>query len=124
MANITIEKIARAALDRDEDRPLRGAVMEFLRQNRNLSVVPRPNTKDGAVLAVAASLLELFAQRSGQAPPGWTAEIGPLPTPIYLVKEVIGPATAKALRRSAEENSPSPLKSRNILAPPKYLTFV
>jgi hypothetical protein len=124
LRQITIEEIARLALMRDEDRHLRGRVMAFLRQNHNLSAVRRPDTKDKTVLAVAASLLEMFAERGRQAPPRWTAEIGALPNPVYLVHEVLGPATAAAMRRLATEKSPKPFKSRNILAPPKFLTFV
>lgn len=119
-----IEQIARAALTDDENRHLRGAVMAFLRQNPDLSSVNRPCTQDKSVLAVAASLLELFAQRIGQSPPAWTAEIESLPEPVYLVKKVVGEATSAVLRRLAEERSPKPFKKRNILAPPKYLTFV
>ncbi len=102
---------------------MRGMVMAFLRQNHNLSAVPRPHTRDKKTLAAAASLLELFAERRGQAPPEWTGEIEPLPTPMYLAQG-IGPATRRSIRRLADEKSPEPLRRRGFLAPPNYLTFV
>lgn len=122
MTTCTIEQVARGALE-GESRLLRGITMAFLRQNPRLNLVPRPETDDKCVLAAAASLLELFAQRSGQPPPEWTRDIGPLPNPIYLVKG-IGPATTRSIRRLARDESPEPLRKRGFLATPNYLSFV
>src|SRR5262245_6187688 len=105
---ITIERIAEEALHQGETRLLRGMVMAFLREHTNLNEIPQPQTKEEHILALAASLLELFAERSGQSPPDWTQEIGPLPTPVYLIGEV-GPAVGELFRRIADEKSPEPL---------------
>lgn len=121
---VTIEEIASAILrTQGEDRPLRGMAMEFLRQNPDLSVVDRPCTNDRKILAAAASLLELFAQRRDQSAPSWTQEVEPLPDPIYLV-EGAGPAMTEHLRRLADEKSPEPLRRRGFFAPPGILSFV
>ena len=122
VTGITIERIAEEAF-RGETRLLRGMVMAFLRENPHLHEIPRPQTNDDRILAAAASLLELFAERSGESPPDWTQEIGPLPSPVYLVTGV-GPATTASIHRLADEKSPEPLRKRGFLAPPKFLTFV
>lgn len=122
--NVTIEQIASKALQEEgEDRLLRGMVMALLRENPILSDISKPQTDDHRILAVSASLLELFAQRSNQSPPEWTKEIGPLPETIYLVHG-IGNGTREYLHRIADAQSPEPLRKRGFLATPKYLTFV
>jgi hypothetical protein len=121
--NVTIEQIASRVLDEGEDRLLRGMVMALLDENPTLSDISRPQTEDHRILAVSASLLELFAQRSNQSPPEWTKEVGPLPEPIYLVHG-IGEATRKYLRRISDAQSPEPLRKRGFVATPNYLTFV
>jgi hypothetical protein len=122
VTGVTIEQIAEVALA-GGSRLLRGMTMALLRENSDLSQIPRPKTDDPLILAAAASLIELFAQRRGQSPPEWTKEIGPLPKPIYLVKG-IGKETTKNIRRLADAQSPEPLRKRGFLAPANYLTFV
>ena len=119
---VTIEKIAEGALQ-GESRLLRGMVMALLRENPDLSEIPRPQTNDKRVLAAAASLLELFAERRGQSPPEWTKDIGPLPEPLYLVKG-IGKETTRQIRRLADAGSPEPLRKRNLFATHNYLHLV
>ena len=70
-------------------------------------------------LAVAAGIVELFASRSQQAPPSWTATIGCAPDPLYLVRAA---ETMPRLRRSCETEGPTPLRVRRIYAPPEFLT--
>ena len=119
---VTIERIAEVALE-GESRLLRGMVMALLRENPDLSEISRPRTEDKRILATAASLLELFAERRGQSPPAWTEDIAPLPEPLYLV-EGIGPATTKQIRRLADSGSPEPLRKRNLFATHNYLRLV
>ncbi len=116
---VKIEQIAQAALAR-ESLETRSLAQDFLRQNPDLRVVPRPDIDDLQTLAAAASLLELFAERRGQKPPGWTSSIGSLPEPIFLVKAA---ATMKYLRALCEAESPEPLRKRGFYAPPEYLAF-
>src|SRR5262245_10526388 len=120
ITGVTIEKIAEVALG-EGGRLLRGMAMALLRENPDLSCIPKPQTNDPRILAAAASLIELLAQRRGQRPPEWTKEIGPLDTPVFLFK---GAEQMKNTRRLCEEHSPEPLKKRGFLAPPNYLTFV
>jgi hypothetical protein len=95
--------------------------MALLRENPDLRCIPKPQTDDPRILAAAASLIELLAQRRGQSPPDWTKDIGPLDTPVFLFKWA---ERMKNTRRLCEEHSPEPLKKRGFLAPPNYLTFV
>jgi hypothetical protein len=76
--------------------------------------------EDARLLAVSASLLELFAARLGHLAPAWTKTIGPLPKPIFLLKAA---TTMKRLRELCEAESPEPLRKRGFYAPPNYLEF-
>ena len=80
----------------------------------------RPQTGDERVLAAAASLIELFAERSKQNPPSWTKKIGALKEPIYLVPSA---DKMKRLRELCENESPQPLRKRGFYAPPNFLEF-
>jgi hypothetical protein len=81
--------------------------------------VPRPIGWSALELAVAAGVVELFALRSGQAPPSWTASVGPAPAPVYLVRAA---ETMPRLRLSCETEGPEPLRVRRIYAPPEFMT--
>lgn len=116
---VKIKQLAQCAL-RADDLTLRILVQEFLRDTPILKDVPRPQTKNRRVLAVAAGLLELFALRSGQAAPEWTQSIGALPGPVFLAHEA---ARMKRLRQLCLDESPEPLKKRNLYATPNYLLF-
>jgi hypothetical protein len=117
---VKIEEIAKAALAGNGLRT-RSLVQDFLRENPHLVDVPLPDVDDVNVLAVAASLLELFASRFSQKSPAWTKEVGPVPEPIFLVKSTIN---MKRLRTLCETSSPAPLRKRKLYAPPNYLEFV
>jgi len=116
---VTLEQLAEAALNRDNLR-LRSLAQDWLRENPRLSDTPRPNTPDPRLLAVAASLIELFAQRGRQTPPTWAKEVGPLPEPIFLVESA---ASMKRLRALCETQAPEPLRKRRLYAPPNFLEF-
>jgi hypothetical protein len=81
--------------------------------------VPRPVGLDPVHMAVTAGVVEMLAQRSGQQTPSWTAEIAPSPHQIYLVRSA---QSMPRLRRLCEEEGPEPLRRRQILAPPQFLT--
>ncbi len=81
--------------------------------------VPRPVGWSAVELAVAAGVVELFASRSLQAPPSWTATIGCAPDPLYLVRAA---ETMPRLRLSCEMEGPEPLRVRRIYAPPDFMT--
>lgn len=115
----SLEQIARAALD-GEALALRSLTQDWLSSNILLAEVACPSTRDPAVLAVSAALAELFAQRTGQPAPAWTSVISGLPEARFLVRSA---ATMKNLRRMCEEESPWPLKRRNLFAPADYLRF-
>jgi len=120
-SKVTVEQLAKAALDLDDSLQLRALTQEFLRQNPQLSEINRPNTNDARALAAAASLIELFALRSGQQPPVWTTEIGPLPEKMYLINAA---AMGSYTRRLCDTESPEPLRKRGFLAPPNFLEFL
>ena len=81
--------------------------------------IPRPIGWSALELAVAAGVVELFASRSHQAPPSWTATIGCVPDPLYLVRAA---ETMPRLRLSCETEGPEPLRVRRIYAPPDFMT--
>jgi hypothetical protein len=81
--------------------------------------IPHPVGFGVLELAVAAGIVELFASRSHQPPPNWTATIGSAPHPFYLVRSC---ETMPRLRRSCETEGPEPLRRRRIYAPPEFLT--
>ena len=80
---------------------------------------PRPVGWGALELSVAAGVVELFASRSRQAPPSWTATVGAAPEPLYLVRAA---EVMPRLRRSCETDGPEPLRVRQIYAPPDFLT--
>lgn len=116
---ITIEEIAAAILDYDVLR-VRDLAQEWVRYDMPFAEVPRPETSDARVLAVAAAVVELLAQRVHQTSPAWTAVIGGLPEPFFVMRILPYEAYTRYLCLT---ESPEPLRKRNIFAPPDYLTF-
>ena len=114
-----LEQLARAALA-GEALTLRSLAQDWLRENTLMAGCPRPLSDDPEVLAVAAALVDLFAERSHQPAPDWTVDIGPLAHPHYLVRAAL---TMKRLRLMCEQESPLPLRRRNLYAPADYLRF-
>ena len=91
-----------------------------MREYPDLASIPRPITDDQQVLAMAAALVELFAQRAGQLAPAWTDEVGPLLEPVFLLEAA---TRMKRLRALCESEAPEPLRKRGLYAPPDFLTF-
>lgn len=83
--------------------------------------IGRPEHVNEIELGVAAGLLELLAERSGQSPPPWTSSIPANVEPLFLVCHA---AKMPRLRQMCETESPPVLHRRNLFAPPNFLTFV
>jgi len=114
-----IEQLAEAILKK-EGIIVRSLVQDFFSENPHLADIPKPSVDDAHLLAASASLLELFARRTGQEAPAWTKTIGPLPEPVFLLKAA---TTMKHLRELCERESPEPLRKRGFYAPPNFLEF-
>lgn len=115
----TIEQLAEAAVLRDA-LAVRSLAQDLLHQHALLSTVPLPLGVDERARIVAAALVELLAQRRNEPPPTWTASLGALDEPFYLVAAAL---RMPRLRSICEQESPEPLRRRNLFAPPDYLTF-
>lgn len=116
---VTLTDVFDAALIRD-GLLLSGATQEFVRATPRLRDVPLPNGLSERQLVVPAGIMELLAVRTGQAPPSWTATVGGLPEPFFLVAEA---ETMTRLRVMCQQESPEPLRKRGLLAPPQYLSW-
>lgn len=81
--------------------------------------MPRPIGWSAQEMAVAAGVVELFASRSHQTSPSWTATVGCAPDPVYLVRAA---ETMPRLRLACETEGPEPLRVRRIYAPPDFMT--
>lgn len=108
-----------AALLRHDALTARQWISDASRQSMDWSRVSRPAGWSELELAVAAGVVELLAARANQTPPAWTGTVGRAPAPVYLVRAA---ATMPRLRRSCETEGPQPLRSRQIYAPPEFLT--
>ena len=97
----------------------RAWVARSLRSRLDWTHVKMPSGLDATGLAVAAGIAELLASRAGQAPPRWTASIGAVDPPVFLVRAA---AVMPRLRTLCEQHGPEPLRSRGLLAPPEFLT--
>ena len=115
-----LKKVAQYALFSD-DFKLGLLVEDFLRSNPILTNVSRPDTADERTLAVAASLIELFAIRLNQKPPKWTVEIGALEHEFFIQSDT---ETSHWLRELCLVESPEPLRRRNIFATKNFLRAV
>jgi len=92
----------------------------FFSETENFSDVPPPTVTEPDILAATAAFVELFAQRRGQQPPTWTAEIERQDEPIFLFRCKPESNTY----RLCLETAPQPLRQRGFYAPYNYLTFV
>jgi hypothetical protein len=116
---VTVEPLVEAALQRD-NLQLRRLAQDLLHSETRLAHVPKPQTHDQRALAVAAALLELLAERSGQPAPAWTDNIGAAAEPMFLLEAA---TRMSHLRTLCETEAPLPLKKRRLYAPPNFLTF-
>lgn len=116
---IQIEQIAQSALE-GKSLETRSLTQDYLREHKTLRNLPFPETNDTHVLALSAGLAELFARHSNQPTPAWTAAIGVVNEPVFLVRSAL---TMRRLRELCETESPLPLRQRKFFAPPNYLEF-
>jgi hypothetical protein len=82
--------------------------------------VAAPPIDDPREMAIAASVVELLAERAGERAPDWTRTVPPAPEPIFLVRAA---ASMPRTRRMCEEEGPEPLRRRRVFAPPDFLTI-
>jgi hypothetical protein len=116
---VTSLQLAEAAMG-DDALLLRSLVQDVLFQVDPLSALGPPETDDVRLQAVAASLVELLAERTGQAPPTWTGAVGPAPEPVFLVRAA---GSMRRLRRLCLTEAPDALRRRRVFAPPNYLVM-
>ena len=114
-----IEQLAQAALSGDA-LLLRSLAQEWLRDNPRLIESIPPASSDPSILAISAGLVELFAERRREAAPSWTRHVQGLEHPFFLVRSA---ERMPRLRRLCENESPLPLRKRNLFAPATYLKF-
>lgn len=117
---IPIQDMAIALLARDDLR-LRLLVQAWMRDAPRFATIPQPHTDDPRVLTIAAALVELFALRGHEESPAWTAAVGPLAEPFFVMRRAERPGFTRDLCLS---ESPEPFKRRNIFAPPNFLHMV
>lgn len=109
-----------AALLNHETLTARQMVVDAIGRGTRWSDIPAPTGLSETELAVAGAVVELLAERTGQAPPAWAARVPAAPEPVFLVKAAL---SMPRLRRLCEQEGPEPLRRRRILAPPEFLTF-
>jgi hypothetical protein len=61
----------------------------------------------------------MMAERQGKRPAAWTGAVPAAPRRVFLVKAA---ESMPRLRRLCEEEGPEPLRRRELLAPPDFLT--
>ena len=113
--SVTIEDIAEAAL-RGDALKTRALWAEFTDSVPSLLGVTKPSTDDHSIVALAASLLELLAERRGEPAPRWVATVAACPSPRYLMT-----VRTELKRKRLHKTSPKPLADRNFFASPNYL---
>ncbi len=94
-------------------------VADAIREPIRWTEVACPSGLNAEQLAVAAGVAEMLAQRMEQIPPDWAAEVPRSPARLYLVQSA---ESMPRLRRLCEQEGPEPLRKRNVLAPPEFLT--
>jgi hypothetical protein len=107
-------KIAQAMPERDGLR-LRALVLESLRSETRLSDLTEPVQATRPERAVLAGLLELLAERNGQAAPSWTGRVQNN-EPLLAAAE-----TMPRLRLLCGTLGPEPLRKQCLFARPIFL---
>lgn len=116
---VLLEQLAEAALAGDALN-VRQLARDWVRQNPRLDQCVQPECGSHTLIVIAAALVELLAERMSQPAPAWTARVGSLDTPFFLVTAA---KTMKRLRHLCETEAPLPLRKRNLFAPPNYLEW-
>ena len=100
---------------------VRSLMQDYLRRGTPLRLEHAPTSCDLHVCVIAAAIAELIAARTAQQAPAWVNQIGKLPTPVYLVEAA---SKSAKMRARIEQESPEPLRKRNVFAPPGYLEML
>ena len=116
---VLVDELAEVAISGDA-LLLRSVARDWLRDNRQFPMIPPPKTTDPKRRAVAAALVEMFAERANQSAPHWTRDVVSSPEPLFLLREAL---KMRRLHQLCEEESPLPLRRRRIYAPPNFLSF-
>jgi hypothetical protein len=116
---VSIEQLAEAAIKGDSLQ-LRSLAQDWLRGRERFDLIPKPDLTDQNLMAIAASLVEMFAERAGTAAPNWTKDAPAATHPLFLLREA---GNMKRLRKLCEEESPVALRRRHIFATPNFLQF-
>jgi hypothetical protein len=95
-------------------------VADALRSRIQWHEIAVPTDLNATELAVAAGVVELLAERAGQAAPSWTQEVPPLAHGLFLVKAA---SSMPRLRILCEQQGPEALRKRRLYAPPDFLTL-
>jgi hypothetical protein len=93
-------------------------VADASRSAIQFEAVARPDDLFGRDLTVAAALVELLANRAGEAPPPWTHSVGPEREPLVLDPGLEQMPRSFAVARAS---GPEPLRKRNLIALPDFL---
>jgi hypothetical protein len=115
---VNVADLARALADFD-GLTARQWVADAIREGIEWSRLEAPSIEDHQEMAIAASVVELLAERAGERPPDWTRSVPAAPQPIFLVRAA---ESMPRTRRMCEEEGPEPLRRRRIFAPPDFLT--
>ncbi len=110
-----------AAAIRGDDLAVRQIVKDARRVGFSWSKAPPPDFSYPRARAVYAGIVEHLAIVTGCAAPEWTHDVGAAPGPVYF-----DPAAKRspAMRRWLSEESPAPLKERNVFALSQYLNVL
>ena len=100
---------------------VRSLVLDYLRRAAPIWLERAPTSDDQQIRAVTAAIAELIAARTAQEAPAWASQIGGLPTPVYLVEAA---TRSPKMRARIEQESPEPLRKRNLFAPSSYLEIL
>ena len=119
VTDVSILDLVRAILA-EHDLEARQLTLDLSDLTQRFSTVAKPDTQNHEELVLAAALVELFAARRNEVAPDWTAQIGGLDKPRYLLGD---PTRYPRFYARCVRESPEPLKRRNLIAPNDYLSF-
>lgn len=112
-----VRELVRSILDGDL-LTARQWVSDAQRENLVWSTVSKPSDMSPKELTVAAAIVEMLADRSGDQPPSWTSTIGAATEPLVLDP---GLETMPRSLARAKADAPGPLRRRNLVALPDFL---
>lgn len=99
------------------------AAREWVNESARLGVrfdlLAPPETDDHVLRVLCGGLVELLAQRRGQPAPGWASTTPGLDETVWLTRFA---RDHDDLARECRERGPEPLRRRNLMAMPQFLT--